>query len=82
MRAETRDLIAVAVLALAIIGAGVGWHALGRWAALALLFGGVLIAAGVYRARRPAFRFRGEPDPRGMPDLPRQEEPLSTRRPS
>jgi hypothetical protein len=81
MRARTRDLIAVGVLALAVAGAGFGWHAFGRWAALAMLVGGVLVAAGVYRARRPAFPLRGEPGRRVMPVLPHQER-LSTRRPS
>jgi hypothetical protein len=82
MRARTRDLIAVAVLALAVAGAAYGWHAIGRWAALAVLVGGVLVAAGVYRARRPAFPLRGEPGPRVLPELPQQAERLSTRRSS
>lgn len=81
MPARIRDAIVVLVLLAAGVAAMLAWHPLGRWAALIVAFAGVLIAAGVYRARRPAFQLRAvrrpPEEPQGQPD-----PAASTRRPA
>jgi ABC-type xylose transport system permease subunit len=54
-----RDAIVVLVLLVAGFGALLAWHPLGRVPALLVALAGLLIAAGVYRARRPAFPLFG-----------------------
>jgi len=73
MRAHIRDVVVVAVLVVAALAAVLAWHPLGRWATLLIALAGVLIAAGVYRARPSALPLLGT----GMPMLSdeHREEP-------
>jgi hypothetical protein len=68
MPARIRDSIAVGVLLAAGIGAVLAWHPLGRWVALGIALAGVLIAAGVYRLRPPAFPLIGTREVLGEPE--------------
>jgi hypothetical protein len=79
MPARTRDAIAVGVLLAAGVAAVLAWHPLGRWPALVIALAGVLIAAGVYRARRPAFPLFGTADPL-EPSEPEPDDGVSTPR--
>lgn len=65
MPARMGDAIVVLVLLVAGAAALLAWHPLGHLPALLLALAGVLVAAGVYRARPPAFPLRGvRPRPR------------------
>ena len=81
MPARIRDAIAVAVLVVAVLAALLAWHPLGRWAALAIALAGLLIAAGVYRARRPAFPLIDPQEP-GVQEEAEADGAASTRHPS
>ena len=83
MRAHIRDVAVVAVLLVAGLAAVLAWHPLGRWTALLIALAGVLLAAGVYRARPSALPLFGA----GMPTLSDEphaepDEAASTPRPS
>ena len=84
MRAHIRDVVAVAVLLAAALAAVLAWHPLGRWTALLIALAGVLVAAGVYRARPSAFRALRRPASTMLADEPHAEpdEAASTPRPS
>jgi hypothetical protein len=93
MPARIRDVIVVTVLVAAGILAVLTWHPLGRWGALGIALVGVLVAAGVYRARPSAFPLFGARDigelevqelnePPEPIEAPRPTEAPSTRRPS
>ena len=83
MRAHIRDVVVVTVLILTAFCAVLAWHPLGRWTALLIALAGVLVAAGVYRARPPALRLFGTGPPM-LSDEPREEpdQAASTPRPS
>ncbi|MDQ1531785.1 MAG: hypothetical protein QOE37_1890 [Microbacteriaceae bacterium] len=87
MRARRRDAIVVAVLATALFAAVRAWESPGPWVSLVLLVAGMLVAAGVYRARRPAVPLTGHAHPPPLlAELRRHEaergQRASRRRPS
>src|SRR3954447_5207443 len=81
LSARIRDVVAVAVLITAGSLAVLAWHPLGRWVALGVALLGLLVAAGVYRARLSA------PPPLGKggvdePEAALPPEPRATKEPT
>jgi hypothetical protein len=82
MPARIRDAIAVGVLLVAGLSAVLAWHPLGRWVAFSIALVGVLIAAGVYRVRRPAIPVGDLRAPLPLPLPAGIDEAVSTPRPA